>query len=131
MRLYLDATPVIYAVEDVAPYSELVRARLTAPDVQPIASEMTRLECRVRPLRDHDQARLQDFDDYFARNVREILAMTRAVVDLATDIRAEFGFATPDAIHLAAAVLGRCDVFLTNDRRLQRFSRIVVEFLTL
>jgi predicted nucleic acid-binding protein len=50
------------------------------------------------------------------------------VIDLATEIRANFGFTTPDAIHLAAAMVTKCDEFLTNDQRLQRFDemRVVV-----
>lgn len=48
-------------------------------------------------------------------------------MDHATDIRAHYGFKTPDAIHLAAAVVSGCDVFLTNDHRLDRFSDLAVE----
>jgi len=34
---------------------------------------------------------------------------------------------TPDALHLAAAVAGACDVFLTNDAALKTFPPIAVE----
>jgi predicted nucleic acid-binding protein len=42
------------------------------------------------------------------------------------EIHANFGFATPDALHLAAAIEANCDTFFTNDQRLQRFHRIRV-----
>ena len=42
-------------------------------------------------------------------------------------IRAQYGFKTPDAVYLAAAVISGCDVSLTNDHRLDRFSDIAVE----
>ena len=57
----------------------------------------------------------------------EIVPLTRDVIDAATLIRARYGFATPDAIHLGAAVASGCDVFLTNDNRLARFGEMSVE----
>ena len=48
-------------------------------------------------------------------------------IDRATEIWAQYGFKTPDAIHLAAAVASGCNVFLTNDHRLDRFTDITIE----
>ena len=42
-------------------------------------------------------------------------------------IRAQYNFKTPDSLHLAAAVISNCDVFLTNDHRLNRFTGISIE----
>jgi predicted nucleic acid-binding protein len=50
-------------------------------------------------------------------------------MDRAAEIRAQYGFKTPDAIHLAAAVVSGGDAFLTNDHRLDRFADIAVETL--
>jgi predicted nucleic acid-binding protein len=127
VRLYLDAAPVLYTVEQVALYAAAVDTRLSAADVVQVASDLTRLECRVKPLRDGNRELLKDYDDYFEGAVAEIIALSREVMDRATGIRAEYGFKTPDAIHLAAAVISGCDVFLTNDHRLDRFSDIAVE----
>ncbi|MCI5218746.1 MAG: PIN domain-containing protein [Candidatus Electrothrix sp. LOE2] len=44
------------------------------------------------------------------------------VFDKATELRAQYSLKTPDAIHLAAALVSGCDVFLTNDLRLNRVS---------
>jgi predicted nucleic acid-binding protein len=70
---------------------------------------------------------VQDFDDYFANTIAEIFPLTRDLIDLATEIRAQYNFKTPDALHLAAAVISNCDVFLTNDQRLNRFTGISIE----
>ena len=129
MRLYLDAAPVIYSVERIAPFAPVVDARLAAAGLIRIASELTRLECRVKPLRNGDTALLSEFDDFFANDISEIVPLTRAVMDRATEIRAQYGFKTPDSIHLAAASVAKCDVFLTNDHRLDRFSGIAVEII--
>jgi predicted nucleic acid-binding protein len=127
MRLYLDTAPVIYTVEQVPLYAPVVDARLSASGTVLVASDLTRMECRAKPIRDDNPNLLKDYDDYFERAVAEVVALSREVIDHATEIRAKYGFKTPDAIHLAAAVVSRCDVFLTNDHRLDRFSGIAIE----
>jgi len=127
VRIYLDTAPVIYTVEHVLPYAAAVDKRLSAPGIVQVASDLTRMECRVKPLRDGDADLLRDYDDYFEGTVAEIVSLSRDILDRATEIRAQYKFKTPDAIHLAAAVVSGCDVFLTNDRRLDRFGDIVIE----
>ncbi|HMB28566.1 MAG TPA: type II toxin-antitoxin system VapC family toxin [Blastocatellia bacterium] len=127
MRYYLDAAPIIYLIEQRQPFATAIRSKLAALGVVPITSELARLECRVKPMRDGNQALLQDFDDYFANTIAEIFPLTRDVVDLATEIRAQYNFKTPDSLHLAAAVISNCDVFMTNDQRLNRFTGIIIE----
>jgi predicted nucleic acid-binding protein len=129
VRLYLDTAPVIYLIEEVPNYAELVDRRVSVADVVQVVSDLTRMECRVKPLREGNTALLQDYNDYFAEVVEEIVLLSRAVIDRATDIRARYGFRTPDAIHLAAAVVSGCDVFLTNDHRLDRFPEIAMDVI--
>jgi predicted nucleic acid-binding protein len=129
MRYYLDSAPIIYLVEQAQPYATAVRGKLSAQGLTLITSELTRLECRVKPFRNSDAALLQDFDDYFASSIAEIIPLTRDVIDRATEIRAQFNFKTPDSIHLAAAVVSNSDVFLTNDHRLNRFTGIAIEVI--
>ena len=130
MRIYLDTAPVIYLVEKIEPYYSSARSRLDEPNVVQVVSELTRLESRVKPIRDSDVQLLRAFDAYFAQVVDETVAISLAVIDMATDIRAHYAFKTPDSIHLAAAVLSRCDIFLTHDLRLKRFTGITVEDLS-
>jgi predicted nucleic acid-binding protein len=129
VRLYLDTAPIIYAIERVLLYAAVVDARLSAPGIVQVASDLTRMECRVKPLRDGNVHLLKDYDDYFEEAVAEIVVLSREVIDCATDIRAQYGFKTPDAIHLAAAVVSGCDVFLTNDHRLDGFGEIAIEIV--
>jgi predicted nucleic acid-binding protein len=129
VRYYLDTAPVVYLVERVPELGAQVWARLSADDVEAVASDLTRLECRVKPLRAADPARLADFDAFFAGLVVETVPLARAVIDRATEIRATYGYKTPDAIHLSAALEARCDVFLTNDRRLAGFPDLRVELV--
>jgi hypothetical protein len=52
MRLYLDTAPVIYVVEQVLPFFPVVHTRLSASGIVLGASVLTRMECRVRPVRE-------------------------------------------------------------------------------
>ena len=127
MRIYLDSAPLIYLVENVSPYVEPLIERLSPEGVFQVCSDLTRLECRVKPLRDDQPALLSAFDSYFAKIIYETVPLSRAIMDRATEIRARHGFKPPDAIHLACAVAAKCDLFLTNDKRLENFSEIAVE----
>ncbi len=129
MRVYLDSAPIIYLVEAVAPYAPILETRLSAPGTQQVCSDLTRLECRVKPLQEGKQALLAAFDRYLAEIITEIVPLSRSVIDRATELRAQYGFRTPDALHLAAAIVGNCDLFLTNDRRLCRCAEIPVEYI--
>src|SRR4051812_30650406 len=127
MRIYVETAPVIYTVQQVAPYAATVDARLKAPAVVIVSSEFARMECLVLPFRKQDPMLIQDFDTCFAKQVSDMVAFTRGVFEQAAEIRARHGFKTPDALHLAAAVESACDVFLTNDAHLARFTGVAVE----
>jgi len=127
MRICLDSAPIIYLVEDVLPYVTALEARLVVPGTVQVCSELARLECRIKPIRDEAYALLDAFDRYFAGVVAEIVPLSRPVIDQATLLRAQYGFKTPDAIHLAAAIASECDLFLTNDRHLCRCREMAVE----
>ena len=92
---------------------------------------MTRLEARVKPIRLGQTALLSAFDAYFADIISEIIPLTRAVVDEATDLRARYNFRTPDALQLASAIAGGCELFLTNDVALRKCTEIEVEVIPL
>lgn len=53
--------------------------------------------------------------------------MSEAYTGVGTLLRARYGFRTPDAIHLAAAIVHDCDLFITNDYRLRQCAEIAVE----
>jgi predicted nucleic acid-binding protein len=127
--IYVDTAPLIYLVEHVPQYGDLVAQRLSSTDAL-VVSDLSRLECRVKLMRDGNTALLDEFDRFFNESVSEVLALSREVIDRATEIRSRYGFKTPDAIHLAAATLSSCELFLTNDRRLDRFTGLPVEALT-
>jgi uncharacterized protein len=133
MLIYLDSVILIYALDHVGAFQTRADNRLraiVAVSDQIALSDLTRLECRLKPIQLGDMRKLQVFDSFFARADVLVLPLPSSVFDAATVIRANHGFKTADALHLAAAIEGGCQLFLTNDFRLGRFSGLNVEVLT-
>ena len=130
MRIYLDASPVIYWVEKVAAYYAQVDSRIKRAGVALVSSHLTLMECLVLPLRLGQTGLQEDDNDFFATQLADWASFTEAIFRRAAEIRAQHNFRTPDALHLAAAVAGACDVFLTNDARLKAFPGISVEVVS-
>jgi predicted nucleic acid-binding protein len=132
MLIYFDSVIVIYLFDHTGPFNVRAINRLTtlqaAGDTIAV-SDLSRLECRVQPLKLGDMAKLAVFDAFFARADVRLVPITTAVFDRATAIRATHNFKLGDSLHLAAAVESGCDRFLTNDTRLSRFPEIPVEVL--
>jgi len=130
MRLYLDSAPIIYYVEGTPAFAEAVERRIGEAGVESVSCELVWLESLVKPLREHDSALVEDFDDFFANSLHELAPVSRSILQAAAQLRATHSFLkTPDAIHLAAAIHLGCERFLTNDQGLTRFTGITVEVL--
>ena len=132
-RVYLDSCIVIYLHEATVDIQTAIRDRLIpASGDRPIPhiSDLTRLECRVQPLRRGDVSLLADYDRFFFLPEVRRLPLSTEAVDLATELRARHGLRTPDALHLAAALVGGCEQFWTNDTRLARVqAEIAIEVI--
>ena len=133
MCVYPDACILIYLVEDRAHWAQTIRQRLEPvhePVPELVFSELTRLECRVQPLKTGNAPALQGFDKFFATRGYRYQAMDRKVFDLATQLRAQHGLKTPDALHLAAAISAGCDEYWTNDQRLAKAAQNKLRIVT-
>jgi predicted nucleic acid-binding protein len=129
VRAYLDSVPIIYLIEQNPHFAPAVERWLLANPCDLVSSELARMECLIVPVRNSDAARVGEFENFFRTRVVEVVTLTRAVFDRAIEVRSRAGFKTPDALHLAAAVEAGCDVFVTNDHQLTRFTGIRVELI--
>jgi predicted nucleic acid-binding protein len=132
MLVYLDTVICIYAVEGTPAFQARARARLAAmrsAGDQPAISDLTWLECRVKPIRLGDAVALADMEAFLTGSDVVRLPMPTAVYERACRIRAVQNYKLADALHLAAAVEGGCGLFSTNDSRLSAFPDITVEVL--
>lgn len=130
--IYVDTNIVIRLMEGDARtraplYSRLLPFRGTGRFI--ITSRLTRLECRVKPLRTKDVALLALYDAFFTSAEVEILELTPQVIEKATELRAALNLKTPDAVHLASAIVAGAQAFLTQDSDFARCTEISVEVL--
>ncbi|QXD14714.1 PIN domain-containing protein [Rhodocaloribacter litoris] len=122
-RVYLDANVFIYAVEGHEPFQGLLGrlfGEVAHQALLAFTSELTLAEVLVWPFR---EARVD-----LARHYRSVVQthegltvvpITRSVLVEAARLRAATMLKLPDAIHVATALQADCEVFLTNDARLQ------------
>lgn len=59
----------------------------------------------------------------------EIRGIDESIIDTASSLRAQYKIATPDAIHIATAVVFGAKKFITNDKALNKIKEISVELL--
>jgi len=129
--IYLDACCFIYLVEGQPEWRTVVAQRLRnlEPASKLITSQLARLECRTKPMRDGNRALLERYDALFAADRVVVVDVSEHVIDRATDLRARHGFKTPDAIHLATALESSAAEFWTADAALSRCTDVAVTVL--
>jgi len=81
-------------------------------------------------LRNGDGALLADYGQFFRGDAVEIVPVSRDILEIATTLRANQGFRSPDAIHLATAIHTEADLFLSADKALKKCSGIQVEVVS-
>lgn len=121
--VYPDTCILIYWLERNEAYVDAIVQKLRPEQGAPpvlVFTELTRLECRVKPIQTGNQIQLAGYDRVFSTPGYRFETLAREVFDLATELRAVHGIKTPDAIHLAAALHSGCDEIWTNDDRLAK-----------
>lgn len=132
MLVYLDTVICVYALEGAPSFQARARARLAAlraASDQPAVSDLTWLECRVKPIRLSDAVALADMEAFLTGSDVVRVSLPTTVYERACRTRAIHNYKLADSLHLAAAVESGCGLFLTNDYRLSRFPDIPGEVL--
>jgi len=132
LLVFVDANILIHHLESTPNLGTRASARLAALHAagdRIVVSDLIRLECRVGPLKTGNETLLSKYDGFFSLPGIRVAALTASICDRAASIRARYGLRTPDALNLAAAVELGCDIFLTHDARLARFTPLKVEAL--
>ena len=128
--IYADAGIIMRLIEGAAKVREQIKVRLEAIRSQHplvLTSRLSRLECRCKPLRNKRERLLRLYDTFFVGPEVKIGEIDEAVVEKATEVRASFGFKTPDAIHAATAILAGVSEFWTADRDFLRCPELKIE----
>lgn len=131
--VYPDTNVLIYLIENRLGLSPSVRARMY-PEYGEfpvlIFSELTRMECRVQPLRTGNEAVLTAYDKLFGNAAYRTVGLARQTFELATQLRAQHNLKTADALHLATAICAGCNEFWTHDNRLAQVAQSHLQLVT-
>lgn len=127
-RVALDTSACIYFLGSVSPHVELVRGvveRAADRAIELELSAVVQLELLVRPMRTQDQAEIDRVMIFSERSPNLHLApIDRARLLLGARIRAHTNLSTPDAIIVASAAVGECDLVVGNDTQFKRIADI-------
>ena len=94
-RVYLDASAIIYFVEAEALFHaaavQSVGRFRGDPESRLVTSRLSRLECRVKPVRDSNKELLAKYDAFFKRRRLIVGDVTAAVIERAVQPICGFG----------------------------------------
>jgi predicted nucleic acid-binding protein len=127
-RIGLDTNVLIYYIEEHPIFLKKIEPlidKIVQGKATGITSYVTLLELLVKPLR---EGRLDLVDQYktILTGQLEMVPIDEAVSVKAAQLRAKYGFRTPDAIQLASVIQKKGDVFITNDRGLKNVKEIKI-----
>jgi len=86
-------------------------------------------EVLTGPQKQKATEKIQSVKEYFESGEVELVPFTASTAGIYSQIRAENSVLPADAIHLASAAEARTDLFLTNDKQLQRFNIPGIKFI--
>ena len=133
--IYVDANAIIYSVERIEPYRELLAPmwqEARAGQFTLASSELVVLETLIKPLREGNARLEMLFRSIFAAAEMDLIPATLAIWEDAARIRATTGLKTSDALHAATALSAGCTLFVTNDgdfRRVEGLPIVVLDDL--
>ena len=132
--VYLDANGFIYSIERIDPYRSILDAlwlTVSAGQVKVVTSELTLLEVLVKPLKVGDATTATLFRTVLKHTPDvQMLPITQSVLEAAANLRATLGLKTPDAVHVATALLNNSMLFVTNDSAFRRVADLNVTVLS-
>jgi predicted nucleic acid-binding protein len=134
-RVYLDTNVFIYALNGFPVYAPTLKELFAAVEsggMSAATSELTLAEMLIVPFR-HGNAEEEQRCRMILhpRPYLSLLPVSIDVLEAMARLRATLpAMRTPDAIHVATAQLAKCDVFLTNDRRLKAVSGLRILLLS-
>ncbi|HVT59093.1 MAG TPA: type II toxin-antitoxin system VapC family toxin [Thermoanaerobaculia bacterium] len=95
--------------------------------LQLVTSVLTLMEVLVVPKREKQIQLCHRYRELFASFPRlTVLPIDPPIAEVASDLRATYTLRTPDALHLATAIVAGAHAFVTEDRRLSNISALRV-----
>lgn len=134
-KLAIDTSILIYHLEDLEPYSTLTQAlitRIAEQEVVCIISSLLVTELFTKPLASKESQKIKEIEDFLSTFPNlHIKSVDYEIAFQAAKLRARHNLRTPDAIHIATALVNSCDAFISNDISLLRVSDSKLKVLIL
>lgn len=131
--LYIDSAPLIYYIEETPKYvkhMDVIFQLLSRTSTQAITSVIILTEVLNKPMQLGKTELVNAYRNILISNSAFQLHLVDSnVAERAAELRAQYNLRTPDALHMATALVSGCKSFLTNDKSLNRVSDISVLIL--
>lgn len=128
--IFLDSAPVIYFVERKQPYFEQLAPVFKQLDdglLTAVTSPITLAECIFYPYKQNNEQLAAQFRHLLIQGPHtQFMPTTDVIADQSAQLRARYNLGFADAMQVATAIDAKCDVFLTNDIKLQRVAELKV-----
>ncbi len=128
-KIALDSSCFIYQIEENQKYVELTKAifeeLLPQNKLKAFASTLIITEILTKPYHHNRQDLVHDYKDLILNLPNfSTFAPEERICDDAALIRAKYNFRTPDAIHLATAIVEGATVIVGNDKKWKKVKEI-------
>ena len=131
-RIYWDTMLFIYYLEgnpEFGPRVRQIHREMTRRGDTLCTSVFTLGEILIAPQKRKAFEKVKETKDYFESDELELIPFTTNMAEVYSNIRAENSILPADAIHLASAAEAQSDLFLTNDKKLQRLTIPGIKFI--
>lgn len=122
-KIYIDTVIVIYTIEVNPNYWQLLQPlwqKFQSGQIELITSELTLMESLVVPFRQGNTNLIDTYDQLLLSSGIQLIPINQTIIREAAQLRGSTtSLRTPDAIHVATAMISGCSQFLTNDQRLR------------
>jgi predicted nucleic acid-binding protein len=130
--IYWDTMLFAYMIEDhpkFAPQVDRILSRMSKRKDVLCTSTFAFAEVLTGPIKENETDLARDVRRYFRGNNLRLLPFTADTAELFAEIRGKNSLSAADSIHLATAAQARVDMFITNDKQLQKLTIPGISFI--
>src|SRR5579862_3532618 len=126
----VDTMLFVYHFEEHSQFGPAAARLLQAAEhdqLRLVTSVLTLMEVLVVPKRERQEQLCRRYHELFASFPQlTVLPIDESIAEVASDLRSTYTLRTPEALHLATAIVAGAEAFVTEDRRLSNVAAIRV-----
>lgn len=122
-RVYFDTNIIIYLIEGLTEYQSIINEIqdfLSTDYCEAVTSELTICESLIMPFKIESLEGIILYRSFLEESgVFDLIATSRNTFLKSASIAGRTSMKAPDSIHVATALESKCDIFLTNDKKIK------------